>query len=155
MIDVSRQFDKGYMCYLCHIILNTTDCFFSWSRYGFGKCVSFANYLSICLHIILRRLPSLLSHQMHQKIHVHREVLWISIANILPYECHVVSALNYGCACTKKKLFTSKYFLWQRTEWWIEIEEGADRVESSGRCAGKIPDCARDCAEVRVRVRVK
>ena len=80
-------------------------------------CDSFPNYLSTCLHIILRRLPSLLSHQMRQKIRVHREVLRISVANILPYECHVVSALNYGCACINiKELFTSKYFLWQRTK---------------------------------------
>ena len=46
-------------------------------------CVSFANYLS--------RLPSLLSHQVRQKIRVHGEVLRISVANILPSECHVVS----------------------------------------------------------------
>jgi len=63
---------------------------------------SFANYLSTSLQIILRRLPSLLSHQLRQKIRVHREVLRISVATILPCECHVVSALNYGCACIKK-----------------------------------------------------
>ena len=34
-------------------------------------------------------------------IYLHREVLGISDANMLPCQCHVVSALNFGCACNK------------------------------------------------------
>ena len=50
-------------------------------------------------------LPSLLSHQLQRTIRVHREVLGITDENTLPCQCHVVSALNYGCACINETLF--------------------------------------------------
>ena len=76
-------------------------------------------------------LPSLLSHQLQRTIRLHREVLRISNANILPCQCHAASALNFGCAFNKK-LFSRHFEVFALAELpaakWL-IEEGANKLD--------------------------